>query len=318
MNYAIGIDLGGTNIKYAIVSGDGTIVFESIKPTQANEGRDVVIQNILNCCEELLEYAIAHQMKVCGVGVGTPGIIDNGLVLGGAENLPEWESLPLGGILSRQLNMPVFVENDANMMGLAEVRFGAADNVDDAVFLTIGTGVGGAMVLNGELYGGHRNRGAELGHIMVNPDGAICDCGTKGCLEAHASVTSLIRDYKDALVAGRHAMPDKIDGIHIMQKFKSGDACAQEAINLHMHYLAMGIASFINVFSPQKVIIGGGLSEAGDFYIDEVQKRTMKLAMKETSVFTQIVRANLGNKAGFIGAAALVFDKINKEIAVAH
>ncbi|WP_430812928.1 MULTISPECIES: ROK family protein [unclassified Carboxylicivirga] len=318
MSYAIGIDLGGTNIKYAIVSDDGTIVIESIKPTQANEGRDVVVQNILNCCNELLEYAAAHQMEVSGVGVGSPGIIDNGLVLGGAENLPEWESLPLGGILSRRLNLPVFVENDANMMGLAEVRFGAADNVDDAIFLTIGTGVGGAMVLNGELYGGHRNRGAELGHIVINPDGAICDCGTKGCLEAHASVTSLIRDYKDALAEAGHTLPDKIDGVHIMQNFRSGEACAQKALNQHMDYLAMGIASFINIFSPQKVIIGGGLSEAGDFYIDEVQKRTMKLAMKETSVFTQIVQARLGNKAGFIGAAALVFDRTKQTVAVLH
>ncbi|MCT4647944.1 MAG: ROK family protein [Carboxylicivirga sp.] len=312
MNYAIGIDLGGTNIKYALVAEDGSIHNESLKPTQANEGRDVVINNIAVCCEELIEYAAAQDLEVSGIGLGTPGIIDNGLVLGGAENLPEWESLPLGGLLSRRLNKPVFVENDANMMGLAEVRFGAADNVDDAVFLTIGTGVGGAMVLNGELYGGHRNRGAELGHVMVDPNGETCECGAVGCLEAHASVTALIRDYKQALVDDCKAIPEVVDGKYIVQNYKKGEAIAHKILCRHFDYLAMGVAGFVNVFSPQKVIIGGGLSEAGDFYIEEIKKRALKLAMKETSVFTQVVKATLGNKAGFIGAAALVFDKVDK------
>ncbi|TRX66430.1 ROK family protein [Carboxylicivirga sp. M1479] len=312
MNYAIGIDLGGTNIKYALVADDGTIVNEAIKPTQSSQGRDVVITNIIACAKELIQYAEINNLSLQGIGLGTPGIIDNGLVLGGAENLPEWESLPLGGLLKKQLSMPVFVENDANMMGLAEVRFGAADNVDDAVFLTIGTGVGGALVLNGKLYGGHRNRGAELGHIIINPQGEECDCGTNGCLEAHASVTSLIRDYKHFCNAEGRVFPEKVDGLHIVQMYKKGEKSAEQALNLHIDYLAKGIASFINVFSPQKVIVGGGLSDAGEFYITKVRNKALKLCMKETSIFTQVETANLGNKAGFIGAAALVFDRVKQ------
>jgi len=314
MRYAIGIDLGGTNIKYALVAEDGKILFESITPTQAEQSRDVVINNLEYCCQQLLEIANEKDLEISGIGIGTPGIIDNGLVLGGAENLPEWESLPLGGILNRRLNQDVYVDNDANMMGLAEVRYGEADDVDDAVFLTIGTGVGGAMVLNGKLYGGHRNRGAELGHIIVNPNGELCDCGAKGCLEAHASVTALIRDYKKMLRGGKKTISDTIDGMYIVQQYKKNEAEAIEALNMHFDYLAMGVASYINVFSPQKVIIGGGISEAGAFYIEEVQKRALKMAMNETSVFSRIVKAHLGNKAGFIGAAALVFDqsKVNE------
>jgi glucokinase len=310
MKYSIGIDLGGTNIKYALVAKDGNVVFSKKIATQADKSRDQVISNLEHCCIHALEYAEDNDLDVCGIGIGTPGIIDNGIVLGGAENLPEWENLPLGGILERRLGKPVFVDNDANLMGLAEVRYGEATQVNDAIFLTIGTGVGGTMVLNGQLYGGHRNRGAELGHVLIDPNGAECGCGAKGCLEAHASVTALIRDYSDELKEMNLPVPPNIDGAYITKKYHEKEEAAINAFDKHFHYLAMGIAGFINIFSPQKVLIGGGLSEAGHFYLENIRRRAMEMAMRETSVFTQIELAKLGNKAGFMGAAALVFDNL--------
>ncbi len=309
MKHAIGIDLGGTYIKYALVNRKGSIVHESKRPTETEKGREQVLQNIYLCMEDVNKYAIQNKLNVIGAGIGTPGIIDNGLVLGGAENLPEWESLPLSGILGRNVNFPVFVDNDANLMGLGEVRFGAEKLYDDVIFLTVGTGVGGAMVLDGKLYGGHRNRGAEIGHIIVNPEGEKCSCGARGCLEAHASVTSLIRDYK-AFCMQNKKKPVNVDGHFIVEKYHDKEDEAVKAMNLHFNYLAVGVAGLINIFSPQRIVIGGGISEAGEFYINEVAKRAMKIAMKETSIFTQIGAAELGNKAGFLGAAALVFDRL--------
>lgn len=313
MQYAIGIDLGGTNIKYALVAEDAHIIHEAKVPTQADQGREVVIKNIENCCQNLLDYAREHHFKVAGIGIGTPGIIDNGLVLGGAENLPEWESLPLGGILSRRLNQPVFVDNDANMMGLGEVRSGHAQAISDAIFITVGTGIGGAMVLNGKLYGGHRNRGAELGHIIVTQNGKPCGCGATGCLEAHASIPALIEDYQQLLQEAGKSIPAEVNGEVIVQGYQAKQPEAIQALNQHFDYLTTGITGFINIFSPQKVIIGGGISEAGPFYLSNIIERVNQLVMKETSVFTQIETAQLGNKAGFIGAAALVFDQLAVE-----
>lgn len=306
---AIGIDLGGTNIKYALINRNGDVVKESLRATEVEKGRNGVIDNLRLCISELNDFAKDQNLNVVGVGVGTPGIIDVGLVLGGAENLPEWESLPLGGILGRGYDFPIFVDNDANLMGLGEVRFGAKKNLDDVIFITVGTGVGGAMVLNGKLYGGHRNRGAELGHVIVNPDGEKCSCGEIGCLEAHASVTALIRDYK-SLCSEKQISKNKIDGKFIVGKYLKKEREAITAMNIHFDYLSSGIASFINIFSPQMIVIGGGIAEAGDFYIDELKKRATQKAMKETRIFTKITKAKLGNQAGFFGAAALVFDKV--------
>ncbi|MBI9061402.1 MAG: ROK family protein [Marinilabiliaceae bacterium] len=313
MKYAIGIDLGGTNIKYALVAEDAQIIQEAIMPTQADQGREVVIKNIETCCQNLLDYAREHHLEVPGIGLGTPGIIDNGLVLGGAENLPEWESLPLGGILSRRLNQAVYVDNDANMMGLGEVRAGNAQAISDAIFITVGTGIGGAMVLNGKLYGGHRNRGAEMGHIIVTPNGKTCGCGAKGCLEAHASIPALIEDYTQLLQETDKAIPQPLNGEVIVAAYHTGQAEAVQALNQHFDYLAAGITGFINIFSPQKIIIGGGISEAGPFYLQNITDRVNAQVMKETSVFTQIETAQLGNKAGIMGAAALVFDQLAVE-----
>ncbi len=314
MQYSIGIDLGGTNIKFALVSEDAQIIYESEMPTQASLGRDVVIQNLERCCSKMLSYADEHNLDVVGIAIGTPGIIDKGLVLGGAENLPEWESLPLGGMLTRRLGKRVYVDNDANMMGLGEVRFGNAKGVSDAIFITVGTGIGGAMVLNGRLYGGHRNRGAELGHIIVNPNGKKCPCGAFGCLEAHASTTSLIEDYESIMKRNKRKLLTPPNGKTIINAYLDNQAEAVEAMNIHLDYLSAGITGFINIFSPQKVIIGGGISEAGTFYIESIRERVKKLVMKETSVFCSISIAKLGNKAGFMGAAALVFDKYNEEL----
>jgi glucokinase len=328
MSCAIGIDLGGTYIKYGLVDQMGTILYESIRPTylpdgpagdRSPDGKPGVYDNIINALIELRELAVAKDLLPEGIGIGVPGIVDAGLVTGCAANLPELEGMALGSRVEKQLGMPVWVENDANLMALAEWKFGAARNLTDAIFLTIGTGIGGAMIVNGELYAGYRNRGAELGHIIVALNGLPCGCGGRGCLEAHASVKALIEDYKGCLMesqkpggdeTGEHIPETEITGSLIISRYLDNQPAAVIALNRHFDYLGAGIAGLINIFSPQKLIIGGGISEAGDFYIGPIRQRAMERAMKETSLYTSIEGAQLGNKAGFMGAAALVFNSL--------
>jgi len=303
MSYAIGIDLGGTNIKYGLADHSGNILFESIRPTYLPGSS--VYDNIGNSISEVKAFAASRELDIAGIGIGVPAIIDNGLVTGCFTNLPELEGMALGGRLEEQTGIRVWVDNDANLMGLAEWKYGAARGVSDAIFLTVGTGIGGAMVLNGQLYAGFRGRGAELGHIVVQAEGGYpCGCGGRGCLEAHASVKALIEDY---LGNPHPVLPENINGSLIVARYLAGEAAALLAMNRHFDWLAAGVAGLINIFGPQMVIIGGGISESGEFYIREVSSRALARAMKETSVNTVIKAAQLGNKAGFLGAAGLVF-----------
>jgi glucokinase len=278
------------------------------------------MENLEAAVEEMLHVAHLGGHGVEGIGIGAPGIIDGDHVIGCAGNLPEMEGVALGRQIAGTFGMRVVVNNDANCMGLAEARWGTAQAVEDVVFLTIGTGVGGALILDGRLYGGYRNRGTELGHIHVAGGKRLCTCGARGCLEAQAAVTALVQDYRD-LSGGASAgeanirtggsqtagETNAVDGKEIVRRYLAGETAAVGAMNLHFDYLASGVASLINIFAPQKLIIGGGISESGDFYISEVRERAMNLAMKETSEFTSIEVARLGNNAGFLGAAALVF-----------
>ncbi len=302
MNYAIALDIGGTNIKYALVGQDGSIVYESLTPSRL-QGVDVsgILTSIIR---EILDYAAGRRLHVVGIGVGVPAVVDNGEVLF-AYNIPEINHHCIGAM--GIFGYPVYVDNDANLMGLAEVTYGTARGMSDVVFLTVGTGIGGALIIKGELYGGYRNRGTELGHIIVDCHGKACTCGARGCLEAHASVTALIEEYKGRC---RSELPECVDGKYIVGRYLAGEPEAVAAMDDHFFHMAIGIASYINVFAPQKIIIGGGISESGDFYIHRLRSLVAPVAMTETSQFTTIESASLGNKAGFLGAAALVFKNV--------
>ena len=308
MKNAIAIDIGGTNIKYALVAENGEILFESIRPTKSSEA-DGSVEQLKRAVKEMLDYATANKFKVSGIGIGVPSVVDNGVVLF-ANNLKELDNKNLKEIIGEHFGFPVFVDNDANLMGLGEARYGNAKDASDVVFLTIGTGIGGTLIINGQLWGGYRNRGTELGHSIIKFDGKECSCGASGCLEAYASVTALIDDYKEQLSEHNiSVMPETIiDGKYIVSQYLKNEEYAVEVMNNHFRYIAIGLVGIINFFAPQKVILGGGITESGDFYIENITRLTMQQAMKETSEFVSIEAATLGNKAGFYGAAALVFD----------
>lgn len=301
--HAIAIDLGGTFVKYALISNSGEILFQGKLPIGGEATREDTLEAIKNSIQQVIDEAAKRSVEVKGIGIGTPGIVDNGVVLGGAENLDRWENIDLGKIYADKFGLPVFVDNDANVMGLGEVMFGAAKDCSDVIFLTVGTGIGGAMVINGQLYGGYNNRGGELGHVIIQHDGIACSCGGRGCLEAYASTSALIQQYAQRT----RKDPSTIDGYYIVQKFKENEPQAVDCLKNHTDYLGHGIAGFINTFAPQKVVIGGGISEAGQFYIDMIKESAFRYAMPDCAANTEIVAASLGNNAGCMGAASLVF-----------
>ena len=314
MKYAIGIDIGGTSIKYSLVEETGTPLFEDKIPSQATVSKEAVIAQIQKAIQDTMDFAISKEIKISGIGIGTPGIIDNTqrIILGGAENIKGWENLNLADIIEKEFNLPVFLANDANAMALGETLYGAGRGCENIVFLTIGTGIGGAIIIDGKLFSGYDNRGGELGHVPFIADGKQCACGSIGCFEAYASTSALINWFREQTKdADKKHFQEEINGELIVRLYKEGDPVAKNCMEKHCDFVGHGIGGFINIFSPELVIIGGGISEAGEFYIEKIRTSAFRYAMADCAINTKIVAAELGNKAGYIGAASLFFRELS-------
>lgn len=304
--YAVGIDLGGTAVKYAIVEAGGEEIFSGKLPARAEEGAAAVKEQLVRAARACCEYARLHGVALLGVGVGTPGVVTpEGVVVGGAENIPGWEQVDIAQLLSEATGLRTRVENDANLMALAETMFGAGRGASDVVFLTIGTGIGGGVLIGGRLFGGYRNRGTELGHITLKHDGEPCACGSVGCFEHYASTSALVRRYKERCEREKQEVKAR-DGEALVALYHAGDRMAVESMEEHWDFVACGVASLINIFAPQKIVIGGGISEAGAFYFDAVRERVARRAIDVCAEGVEILPAELGNAAGRLGAAGLL------------
>jgi len=298
-NLAIGIDLGGTHIKYALVNARGEVWQESRRATQVSLGREQVLADLAECILELMKKPPDGYSVSC-IGIGSPGLIDieRGYVMGGSPNLPEWEDLPLASILSDQAGLPVFVDNDANMMGLGEFSFGG-NGGKNMLFLTIGTGIGGAIIIDGQLYRGHRYAGSELGCIPFYYQ------GQKGYWEDVASTAALVKKY-----VSLKGDSSRYDGRHIIQQYKNREKEAIQAVEEHIELVGEGIGGLINIFNPETVIVGGGISESGPFYIEGITRAAASCAMADCMEGVTISAARLGNKAGFMGAAGFALTRL--------
>ncbi|HET7733679.1 MAG TPA: ROK family protein [Paludibacter sp.] len=307
MKYAIGIDLGGTFIKYALIASDGMLLCGGKLPSNADRSAEAVLEQLGLAASKCLVFATENNLQVEGIGIGTPGIVDpqNRILLGGAENIKGWSMVAVADVLEPQLNLPVKVCNDANMMGLGETAFGSAQGCSDVVFITVGTGIGGAVIIDGKLFGGYGNRGTELGHIPLIANGEQCACGSVGCWETYASTSALVRQFEQLAKSQTRVFNEPIDGKLIVSLYNKSDDMAVKIMEDHFFFIGRGIAGLINIFSPQRVVIGGGISEAGNFYFKKVAEMAFKYALPECSENTEIVAAKLGNKAGCMGAAFL-------------
>lgn len=310
MEYAIGIDLGGTSVKYALVDKAGNSFFEGKLPSFASVSAAEVIGQLVKAATILKEEAARQNWEICGVGVGTPGIVDvtNSVVLGGAENIVGWENIDLATILEEKLNLPIVIGNDANLMGLGETKFGAGRGCTHVVFLTVGTGIGGAVIIDGRLFNGYANRGTELGHVPLIATGERCACGAVGCLEHYASTAALVRRFAALAQERGLTFDEEINGELIVRLYHEAFPLAIDCLNEHFYYLGRGIAGFINIFSPQRIVIGGGVAESGAFYLEKIREVVKENVIMDCALNTEIVAAELGNRAGLIGAASLFLD----------
>jgi len=312
--YYVGIDLGGTYIKGGIVDDLGNIILQDKTPTESEKGATMVATNIANLAKSLLAKTGLNPDDTEGIGMGVPGMIDskNGVVI--YSNNLKWKDFAIGEEVSSQTGLPVKIANDANVAALGEVKFGAAKGMEDAILLTLGTGVGGGIVAGGKLIEGNKSAGAELGHAVIVAGGEDCTCGRKGCLEAYASATALIRDTKRAMQAHKDSKMWEIGSLdNVTGKtafdYQDGDPYAKEVVDRYIEMLACGITNFANIFRPQAVILGGGVCAQGDSLVKPLQ------AIVDRDIFAgalgpqvPIVIAELGNSAGLLGGAALLMD----------
>lgn len=310
---AVGVDLGGTMIKSLAVDEAGRVVARASRPTEVHAGQDQVVRNLAAVVQELTGSLGPGLVKP--VGVGVPGVLDvgKGLVIA-SPNFPGWEGFPLGARLEAAIGRPVVIENDANAAAVGEQWQGAAVGLNHFLFITIGTGVGGGVILDGRLWRGPGGRAGEFGHVKVVAEGGEpCGCGSRGCLERYANAAALERYMLEALSAGVASAlralaldrPEAIDPAMIAQAAQAGDAAAQAAYHRFAVYLGMGIAGVVNLLDLRHFILGGGVSEAFDLFApwlrDEVAARVYGMAITEL----QILKARCGNEAGSLGMARL-------------
>ena len=309
--YYVGVDIGGTFIKAGLVDENGKIVKHSSIETKATRKAERVIEDMVAQIRNLTD-GVEYE----SVGIGCPGSIysDTGTVE--YSNNLYWRRVPLGEMLKTALGKPVYVSNDANVAALGEAKFGAGKGYSDVVMVTLGTGVGMGIVVDGKMFEGYRSMGGEGGHMVIRENGALCTCGRRGCLEAYASATALIRETLNGMMVDKNSLMwefcendlNKVDGRTSFECAKRGDATAQRVVDNFIKALSEGVINIINIFRSQAIIIGGGVSAQGAYLTHPIQQYVDKYRYGgRESLPVKILTAELGNDAGILGAASLGF-----------
>ena len=307
----IGIDLGGTKIAAGIIDENFRLLSRAEVPTRAALGAETVVDDMAKCALMALEDAGKSLSDCAGAGIGSPGLCDTAAgSVRNAHNLG-WFGVPVCAMLSEKLGIPVKVDNDANCAALGEVVAGAAEGSRSALMVTLGTGVGGGIIIGGEIYSGWQSLGGEIGHMCIVMDGEQCSCGEKGCWEAYAASSALVRQAEKA--AEEHpgsalaADAGSLNGKKIFAAVSAGDETAKAVVQQYCKYVGVGLVNLINAIYPQTVIIGGGISAVGETILGPIREYIGdNFFASDKSLMPAVKRAELGNDAGIIGAAALI------------
>lgn len=311
--YNLGIDLGGTFVKAGVVDAQNKVVCKTSVPTMVDDGNDSVVDNIVKACMTALEEAGLKIDDVANVGIGCPGAVNTDTGTVEISGNLKMRNFRIAEKLESKLGRKVYIGNDANAAALGELVAGAAKGAKDAVCVTLGTGVGGGVIIGGRLYSGTNFAGGELGHTVIIMDGEQCNCGRKGCWERYASVTALIRQTKAAMEENRDSKMweiagslDNVDGKTSFDAMRMGDETGKAVVAQYIRYVACGVTDMVNIFQPDVLCIGGGISKEGDALLAPLYDIVVKERFtKESDNQTKIVAATLGNDAGLIGAANL-------------
>ena len=311
--YYIALDLGGTAIKGGVITKDGIIVVKQSVRTGKERTSGEVIKDMADLCFDLTLNAGLDMSQIEAIGVGAPGMINSkdGVII--YSNNLDWHNVKLSRDLKELTGKNVYITNDANAAALGEAKYGSGKDFNDSVFVTLGTGVGGGIVIGGKLFEGYKSAGAEVGHMVILEKGELCTCGRKGCLEAYASATALIRDTKNAMKFHKKSKMweicggdiDKVSGRTSFEAARAGDKVACDVVSSYIEHLAEGIINLVNILRPEAVILGGGICNEGDYLLEPL-RAIVELRMYGGNNYAPVVLkiASLGNDAGMMGALA--------------
>jgi glucokinase len=321
--FIIGVDLGGTNVRAAVVTRDGKIIGDGRRPSLAMEGPDVTIPEIIAAIRDAIKSAGVEKANICGIGMGVPGrhIPKEGIVLW-SPNFKDWGGLQLLAPIREELGIVAYMGNDVNVACLGEFQFGAGKGVSSMVMITLGTGVGGGIVLNGKLWAGANESGGEIGHHVVNAGGVRqCGCGNFGDLESEASCRAIVDRALRKIYSGRKtSLADQVEPKYldltpamIAAAASEGDELSIEVLSEAGHFVGIGVTNVINILNPEMVVIGGGISQAGPALWDSILRTTKAMALKESLEICRIVPAALGDDAGIMGGVVLVLQEMENK-----
>ena len=311
--YYIGLDVGGTTFKAGVVTEDGRIVHKDAMPTGIERPYQEIIADMATLCKKVAADAGIEMSEIKSIGVGVPGLFDNKTgMIPFCTNLG-WHDIPFVAEMKKHLDTPVYGDNDATVAGLAESVAGVSAGIKDSVFLTLGTGVGGGIIIDGKPYSGAHGCGSEIGHMMIKMGGELCTCGNYGCFERYASATAIIREARKAIVeypessmlAACGGDPEKLNAKIVIDAARAGDEAAKAVFGGYVQALAVGIINIINMLDPEVIVLGGGVSAAGEFLLNAVREAVKPMVFFKTMPYARIELAQLGNDAGIIGAAML-------------
>lgn len=311
----IGIDIGGTSIKGAFINEKGKILSRFSLKVNNKEAPEKEVKKL---CDIINEETKKNEYDVKGIGLGMPGIMnfDEGVVIT-SPNLPTWNGFNLKNFMKKETGLPVEINNDANVAALGEATFGSGKKYHDIIMITLGTGVGGGVIINDKLFDGNLHQGAELGHMVIKANGRKCGCGRKGCFEAYASATALIKETKRMMKKHPESLlyqvSKELNGVDARNAFvaaKRGDAVANKLVDSYVYYLSEGLINYCNIFRPEAIILSGGVANEGEYLFNKVREYLEKhtYGMKG-SPKVEILPSELGYDSGKIGAACLILNK---------
>ncbi len=310
MEYAAGVDFGGTSAKIGLVSRDGAVLARGALPVDPRAGFEEVLAPVAARIRELAGTR-SRSDRLVTIGVCMPGFIEKqeGTVVGGCENIPGLRKKSAQAFLLKTLGVPAFSENDATSAAAGELLFGAGRSFSSFLLITLGTAIGGGLVLEGRVYRGSRGFAGEVGHLCVVPDGVPCNCGSRGCFEQYASGTAIARVYREKL-RKRGCDDPQATAKTVAEKARAGDEPARQTLDEAGRFTAQALGSILNLLDLQACLVGGGVAEAGDILLDPVRQHLPDYCWPEIAQGVQILPAGLGNDAGILGAAAQALERL--------
>ena len=301
---AIGVDIARLSLRIAVIRANGEVVCTGTLPLKTRQEREYLIGEIVHGINEIRRKAASDGVNPIAVGIAARGFIDheNGIVLGPGHGIRNWKNVPLSRILNRETGLPVYVGNDANLMTIAEQKFGAANGYSNVVFVALRTGIGGGIIINGNLYRGVNNAGGEIGQMIINFSGGVSETGIRGSFEHFASASALVRRYSeksglDGNITARFKAKD------IFERSRKRDKVAIEVVRENASLVGIGLSNLIAIFAPEVIVLGGGMAEAGENYIRMIRKSAFSNSLENCRKEVKIEKAALGPNSALIGAA---------------